>query len=96
MFHAAKLQIQKHQLFSRLNPDSFIQKSIPVEDALKYNHIRPSKKPGDYDAFWEDYEKLGFAQTAAKYAKDKLPDNLVYIGKKWARRILVKLHLIGY
>ena len=83
-------------LFSTIEHDRVIKLNINVDDALRYNHIHPSKKPKDYEEFWADYSRLSFSQIAEKYAKDRMPDNLIYIGKKWLRRVLVKLHLIGY
>ena len=84
------------KLLSAIPEEQFTAKAIDVDDALKYNHIHPSRKPEDYEQFWDDYKDMSFSQIAEKYARDKMPDNLVYIGKKWLRRIMVKLHIMGY
>lgn len=82
--------------FRSVCKDSALVKEIQIDDALKYNHTKPSRKPKDYDVFWDDYKELCFQQIVEKYAKDKMPDNFVYYCKKWMRRALVKLKLIGY
>ena len=71
-------------------------KDIRIDDALRYNHIHPSKKPAMYEQFWNEYNKIGFRAIARKYASDKYPYKIIYYGKKWLRRALVKLRIIGY
>lgn len=85
-----------NRLFTAINKDNLKIEEINVDDALKYNHVHPSKKPTDYDNFWNDYNNTDFSKVVKKYAKDKMPDNIIYYAKKWVRRILVKMHLIGY
>ncbi len=84
------------KLFTTINKEYIKVQEINIDDALKYNHTHPSRKPKDYESFWNDYKVMTFPQITKKYVKDKMPDNLIYIGKKWLRRLLVRMHFIGY
>lgn len=60
---------QKGQAVFEKIIDRIQYKEFPVEYGIESNHClsRPTKKPKNYDAIFENYKKYGYADTAKKY-----------------------------
>lgn len=84
------------RLINSLSNKDIVLVDIPIEQSLQYNHNKPSQKPSEYNQFWDDYLVMSFSDIVRKYAKDRMPNNIVYYLKKWIRRFLVKLHIVNY
>lgn len=69
---------------------------VNFEDAFRYNHKGPSKKPSDYQAFWDNYLNNGYEYVVRRYGGYKYPNIIIYRIKKVLRRFLVKHSIIGY
>lgn len=67
---------------------------IPLDKALKHNHIKSIKRSLKYEEFWQDYTNFGFEYITKKYVGNTFLGKIKYYIKKYLRNILVKLKLI--
>ena len=83
------------ELFSRIPDGEIASEEIRKEDALRYYHVKPSRKPARYEEFWKDYPELGYEGVVRKYAGDRMPDRVKYAIKKRLRRLLVRFGIVA-
>ncbi len=70
----------------RCGAEEILLKSVPGDDYIKYNHnlSKATRKPGQYQEFWNDYKMYGMEFVLKKYGGD----NLIGRGKFYAKRFL--------
>lgn len=68
-----------------------LTKQVKVADCLQPRLMSPSKKPENYEDFWEEYSSLGAEYCIQKYGKESFKSKLVYMIKPLLRKVRIYL-----
>lgn len=87
--HTARGQAVAEQMERDCTRPGMLLREVEGKDYLKYNQnlVRSTEKPENYEAFWEDYERLGMDYVLRRYGGNDLAGKVKFYIMRGMRRM---------